>query len=514
MLLPNEGITLLLKHSSSIKNIFHFDFNEQNHFISLSDEGEIIEWFFNIETLQISQISKFHLKRPNNELLLEKKHKIQELKKGKYYKITEVIQFENYIVVGYSDGIILVYQVSKKQNTLKNKDTKENKSSKSNKIIMSDKKENEDEAGKEQNKEEKNSEENESEENEENEEKEEKEEKSLNLEEDKNGTEGDLNLGGDQGEEEPTGDDKNIKDKNEEINLEYYNYFSLYYVLLGHLQDISALCYIPEKKLLVSSSDDQTVKIFDFETGHLKYYFKLDFIVNKILYQSTGRNKDSPNIVLTLLSNDPVKAIINLSSNPITFAHYFFKFNSLIQLEKINDKYYGLNKNNIVILDKNLNLEGTFISLNSADFKYFYKYKNDYLIADNENNIKIVELINKKKEEPKNKNKKNEKKKPNKGKKDEKEEEEEKTFEKQIINDCKFKVGEDVINGFFVIDNIFFVYCQDGKIFSVNYDKIKENYERMQMAIEDIESLKLMLSLVNVKKSKKKGKSKKKDKKK
>jgi hypothetical protein len=58
------------------------------------------------------------------------------------------------------------------------------------------------------------------------------------------------------------------------------------------------------------------------------------------------------------------------------------------------------------------------------------------------------------------------------------------------------------------------VYCQDGKIFFVDYNKIKENYERMQMAIEDIASLKLMLSLVNVKKSKKKGKSKKKDKKK
>ena len=510
MLLPNEGITLLLKHSSSIKNIFHFDFNEQNHFISLSDDGEIIEWLFNIETLKISQISKFHLKRPSNELLLEKKHKIQELKKGKYYKITEVIQFENFLVLGYSDGIVLVYQVSKKQNIIKNKEIKANKSSKSNQKIISDKKENEEEVDKEQNNEEKNSEESESEENEEKEEK----EKSSNLEEDKNGTEGDLSLGGDQGEEGPDGNDKNIEEKNEEINLEYYNYYSLYYVLLGHLKDISSLCYIQEQKLLVSSSDDQTVKIFDFETGHLKYYFKLDFIVNKILYQNTSKKKDSPNIVLILLSNDPVKAIINLSSNPITFANYFFNFNSLIQLEKINDKYYGLNNNNIVILDKSLNLEGTFISLNTINFKYFYKYKNDYLIADNENNIKIVELINKKKEDPKDKNKKNEKKKPNKGKKDEKEEEEEKTFEKKIINDCKFKVGDDVINGFFVNDNIFFVYCQDGKIFFVDYNKIKENYERMQMAIEDIASLKLMLSLVNVKKSKKKGKSKKKDKKK
>jgi len=508
MLLPNEGITFLLEHSSSIKNIFHFDFNEQNHFISLSEDGEIIEWLFDIENFQISQISKFHLKRPSNDILSEKKHKIQELAKGQYYKITQVIQFDNFIVIGYSDGIILVYQVTKKQNTIKSKDTKTEKSK--NKEIHS-KKDNENEVDKEQNNEENNAEENESEENEE---KEEKEKSSNSDKEDKNGTEGNLSLGGEQSGNGSALDEKNSEEKKKEVNLEYYNYFSLYYVLLGHLQDISSLCYIPENKLLVSSSDDHTVKIFDFETGHLKYYFKLDFIVNKILYQNTSRKKDSPNIVLTLLSNDPVKAIINLSSNPITFANYSFNFNSLIQLEKINDKYYGLNKNNIAIFDKGLLHEGTFISLNSIDFKYFYKFKNDYLIADNENYIKIVELINKKKEEPKLKNKKNEKKKPQKGKNDEKDEEEEKTFEKQIINDCKFKVGEDVINGFFVNDNNIFVYCQDGKIYSVNYNKIKENYERMQMAIEDMASLQLMLSLVNVKKSKKKGKSKKKDKKK
>lgn len=500
MLLPNEGITLLLEHSSSIKNIFHFDFNEQNHFVSLSDNGEIIEWLFDKENIQLSQISKFHLKRPSNDLLLEKKHKIQELKKDQYYKITQVIQFDNFIVLGYSDGIILVYQVSKKQNTIKSKDTKANK-----KTIQS-KKDNEDKEDIEQNNEENEVEENENEENE-------VKDKSSNLEEDKNGAEDDLNLGGDQGGERPAMNEKNIEGKDEEINMEYYNYFSLYYVLLGHLEDISSLCYIPDKKFLVSSSDDHSVKIFDFETGHLKYYFKLDFIVNKILYQNISRKKDSSNIVLTLLSNDPVKAIINLSSDPITFVNSFFEFNSLIQLEKINDKYYGLNKNNIVILDKNLNLEGTFISLNSIDFKYFYKYKNDYLIADNDNYIKIVGLVNKKKEDPKDKNKKNEKQKP-KGKKDEKEEEEEKTFEKQIINDCKFKVGEDVINGFLANDSIIFVYCQDGKLFSVNYNLIKENYERKQMAIEDMASLQLMLSLVNVKKSKKKGKSKKKDKKK
>ena len=269
--------------------------------------------------------------------------------------------------------------------------------------------------------------------------------------------------------------------------------------------------------MLVSSSDDHTVKMFDFETGHLKYYFKLDFIINRILFQNISKNKNDSKIVLTLLSNDPVKVIINLSNNPITFNNFFFKHNDILQLEKINDKFYGLNSKNVILLDKNLELEGTFISLNNALFQYFNKYNNDYLIVDNENYIRLVKFIFKKKEkenEGKDNNKKNEKNKKN-VKNDENEEKEEKTFENLIITDCKFKVGEDIINGFYFFEKFIFIYCQDGKLYLVNYNKIKENYERMQMAFEDAASLQMMANLVQDKKPKKKGKVKKgKDKKK
>ena len=125
MLLPNEGVELLLKHQSAIIDIFHFDFNDQNHFISLSDDSEIIEWIFNPETLKTIEIIKFHLKRPSDDLLSLKKHKIRKLKKGEYFKITKVIQFDNYIVLGYSDGIILVYEINKKQKIINIKEKSE-----------------------------------------------------------------------------------------------------------------------------------------------------------------------------------------------------------------------------------------------------------------------------------------------------------------------------------------------------------------------------------------------------
>ena len=499
MFLPNEGVELVFKHSSAIIGIFHFDFNNQNHFISLSDDSEVIEWIFNKEDLKIYEISKFHLKRPSNDLLSQNKHNIRQLKKGEYYKISQFIQFDNFIALGYSDGVILVYEITKKPNSKTN-----NKNNISKKIDLKNKEE------KKENKEENEEEENEEKENNSN---------SI-LEEDNIESESNINLN--TIENEKNNKDKNKGNKNEKNNednynnLDYYNFFNLYYVLLGNVQEIHSLCYVPQTKLLISSSDDYTVKIYDFNTGHLKFYFKLDFIINRILYQNISRNKNDPKIILTLLSNDPVKLIINLSANPISFNNYYFNHNNIIQLEKINDKYYGLNLNNIIVLDKNLIHEGAFISLNNGFFNYFNKFKNDYLLVDNDNYIRRVELINKAKEKEndiKDKNKKNEKnKKPNKN--DENKEEEEKTYENTIITDFKFKVGEDRVKGFFYVDNYIFVYCQDGKLFLVNYDKIIQNYERIQMAIEDDASLQMMATLVYVKKAKKKKGKKGKEKKK
>ena len=502
MYLPNEGVELLFKHQNSILNIFHFDFNDQNHFMSLSDDGEIIEWIFNPEALNITEIVKFHLKRPDNDILSQKKHKIRPLKRGEYYKITQVIQFEEYLALGYSDGVILVYQITKKN---KNKNNIKEKKAK-----MQKEKENK-----------------EAKEYEENNEK--KEKPSMN-EEDKVESESSINFNNNMEDEEEEREEKsyNIEKKdnsnlNDNNGLEYYNYFSLYYVLLGHLQEILSLCYIPQTKMIVSSSDDHTVKIFDFNNGHLIYYFKLDFIINRILYQNISRNKNDNKIIITLLSNDPVKVIINLSTNPITFNNYYFEHNDIIQLEKINDKFYALNIKNVAVLDKNLEKEVIFISLdNNIFFQYFNKFKNDYLIVDNENNVRIVELIQKNKDkenEAKDKNKKNEKNKKQNNAKNNNEDQEEqikKINEYPIVTECKFKVGEDCIKGFYYyLDKYIFVYCQDGKVYLINYDKIKENYERMQMALEDAASLQMMSTLVIVKKPKKKAKTKKgKDKKK
>ena len=424
MLLPNKGVNLLFKHSSSILNIFHLDFNSPNHYLSLSDNSEVVEFLLVPEEEKIKEIEKFHIKRPDNELLKNNGHKIVHLKHGHYHKITQVLQFENFMVLGYDDGLILVYQIIKKQ--LENDFEKE--------------------------------------------------------------------------------DEEN---ENNNHKLDYFNSFSLYYILLGHLEEIVSFCYIPELKILISSSIDNSLKIFDFTTGQLTYFFKFDFVINKILYQNAAKKGD-PKIVLTLLSQSPVKVLINLSANPITYNTHHFEHIDVCQLEKINDKFYGLNSKKIKILDKNFEQEGTLINLNNIDFQYFTKYKNDFLIVDNENMVRMVTFKIKEKNKAKedSKNDKNKKKNP---KKEEPPEEEEKTFESIIHTQFKFKVGEDNINGFYFINNFILAFCRDGSMYSINYDKIHESYENELMKIEDEISMKMMESMVNNKKSKK-GKKDKKDK--
>ena len=424
MLLPNKGVNLLFKHSSSILNIFHLDFNSPNHYLSLSDNSEVVEFLLVPEEEKIKEIEKFHIKRPDNELLKNNGHKIVHLKHGQYHKITQVLQFENFMVLGYDDGLILVYQIIKKQ--LENDFEKE--------------------------------------------------------------------------------DEEN---ENNNHKLDYFNSFRLYYILLGHLEEIVSFCYIPELKILISSSIDNSLKIFDITTGQLTHFFKFDFIITKILYQNIAKKGD-PKIVLTLLSQSPVKVLINLSANPITYNTHHFEHIDVCQLEKINDKFYGLNSKKIKILDKNFEQEGTLINLNNIDFQYFTKYKNDFLIVDNENMVRMVTFKIKEKNKAKedSKNDKNKKKNP---KKEEPPEEEEKTFESIIHTQFKFKVGEDNINGFYFINNFILAFCRDGSMYSINYDKIHESYENELMKIEDEISMKMMESIVNNKKSKK-GKKDKKDK--
>ena len=141
-----------------------------------------------------------------------KNHKIRKLKKDEYHKITQVIQFDNFIGLGYSDGIVLVYEITKKSKINNNKNNE--------KLNFKN-----DENSKEENKEEDYKEDNLYEENEKSNN---EEEKNSNTKEDKLESESNINLNDSQNAEIKK-DNKSEKeeDPNEVINLDYYNFFRL-----------------------------------------------------------------------------------------------------------------------------------------------------------------------------------------------------------------------------------------------------------------------------------------------
>ncbi len=70
MLFPSDNVKTVTSHSNNIINIYHFDFDDEDHFISLSDDGEIIKQLFDKEKEEIKKIKRCNLVRPNDELLL------------------------------------------------------------------------------------------------------------------------------------------------------------------------------------------------------------------------------------------------------------------------------------------------------------------------------------------------------------------------------------------------------------------------------------------------------------
>ena len=113
----------MLTHSSAPIIIFHYDKNDSDHLISISDTGELIEFSFCIETEEVKMIDKCQLHRPNDELLVKNGHNIVRVNKWKNNRnnsnvdyINKIINFENYICLGYADGLILIYQIIQQEN--------------------------------------------------------------------------------------------------------------------------------------------------------------------------------------------------------------------------------------------------------------------------------------------------------------------------------------------------------------------------------------------------------------
>ena len=237
------------------------------------------------------------------------------------------------------------------------------------------------------------------------------------------------------------------------LSIDYYNTFSLYYILLGHSQQIRCLYYVPNKKVLVTSSDNCTIKIYDMTNGFSLYHFNLDCVVNKI---TLVEKKNTQNLIL--LSEDPYKLIIDITKEPFSFNHYSFKYNNSSQLEKINNGYYLLGPRIVYLFDNNFEYKASFTNLDQVNYTLLKVYKDNVILFDNENFLQITKfqsLVPKKQEQdPKNKKGST---KNTKGKKDDNNEEQmEQTDQFSIKTELKVKVGNDVISDCYIYEQFGF----------------------------------------------------------
>lgn len=465
MILPNDDVKIITTQSSAILKVFQVNFNKPFHFMSLADNGEIIEWIFDKGTKSTREIEKCNLQRPSEEILSTNKHETRKLKKGEYIKITCVIQYDKFLVVGYDDGLILVYHIEKQAIEAKKPV-----------IPPQDKIE----------------EENQEEDDHENKDKE-KAKKSKKPEEENP-----------ENPENKKDNDKVNKTEEEILNelistIDYYNTFSLYYILLGHSQQIRSLFYVQSKKVLVTSSDNCTVKIYDMTNGYSLYHFNLDCVVNKITLVERRSSQS-----LILLSEDPYKLIIDITKEPFSFNHYSFKYNNSLQLEEAKNGYYLLGPKMVYFFDNIFEYKGTFTNLDPGNYSLLKTYKDNIIIFDNEFFLEFTrfESMVKKKVVEETKGKKPAK--PQKGKVEEPPDPNANNDQFNIWTEFKVKIGTDTINDCYIYEQFAFCSCQDNNLYMVNLEDKKDlKYERSQMALEDEMSLLMMKNAGSLKNKKK-----------
>lgn len=346
----DNNVKIVTEHANTLISIFHFDDNDQDHYCSLSDDGQLKEWLFNQSNGTTKEIDQCVLIRPSDEILRENKHKIPKLRKNDYLKITKSISFNHFISLGYEDGLVLVYSQEVQKGMRKNQfiDLQEGNNGNGN---INDNYSSNGNGGND-------------------------EEKRIKEEEEDN----------EEGGVQPT---RNSEDQMTEFTTKkYYNAFSLYYILLGHSQRITCLYYIKPKNNLVTASDNFIVKIYDIETGHSLYHFNLDCVVSQIIFINETKRQQ-----LIFLCQEPYKLVIDIAQEPFSFNHYTFKYNEVNRLYEGNKTVIMPGKNsNLYWFSSLLEYKDEIKEASKDSFEYIMQYQDKYIIFDDKMKMRIAEI--------------------------------------------------------------------------------------------------------------------------
>jgi hypothetical protein len=100
----SNNVKVVSKHSEDVGYMFNFPDNDDDHLISISVNGQLNEWVL----AQTNELSSCNLERPGDNFLINIGHQVCKNSKLNM-KISHMICFDNFIVNGYEDGLILVW---------------------------------------------------------------------------------------------------------------------------------------------------------------------------------------------------------------------------------------------------------------------------------------------------------------------------------------------------------------------------------------------------------------------
>lgn len=438
MKFSNENLREEVNHSRPIVSLNQFENNDNDHFYSLSDNSELKEWTIDSLGNFIEEIETAHLYRPNEEFLTKQGHlPTKKLQSHKYFKITYSISFKHFLVNGYEDGLILVWCQEKR--VLIDKKRLKKYASCSNFSLG----------------------------------------EVLEI----------INKGGELKYEPPrlqddsftlTHNETNIlnqsleqymKEPEKILSKGYYNIMWLHFILLGHTQTIIYLIYLPEKNMLITSSDDLTMRFFDMTSGKQVYNITLQTEARFLVY--IDKPKQEKLVVLTSQNN---KIEIKFGQDSLNVNTFNLPFSDIRKVLYFNKKYYLIQyTTQMLIYTFDFQLEKEIQYSKYEVFIDMIPYKNYFIFFSNDKKLHMCELVNAK-------------------------------LNRMFVID----IGRNTVSNLMLIDSILYMTSKDGCIYSLNVNKELELYwNRKSMADEETISIaynKYLSSRKGMKKGKGKGK--------
>lgn len=439
MKFANNNLKPILKHNRPILTINRFENNDDDHYYSLSDNSEMKNWLIDSNGAFQEELETYYLLRPKEQFLVQRGHLATKLtQSSKYFKITYTISFKQFIINGYEDGLLLVWKQEKRDIIDKNRLIKFNSQTE---LIVKEAREliNEGENAKQY--------------------------EPDYLEDDPIAN---YNI---EAEALNTSLEQYMKQPEEPTLKDYFNIMWLHFILIGHTQAIINLLPIPEKNMLISSSEDLTINFYDLASGRTLYHIDLQTEARFIVYINIPKPKLEKIILLASPNN---KIDIKLNPDSLGINTSTINFLDLKKVVFFNKKFYLVQSHtHLLIYTMDFKLEKEIPYPAFESFIDLIIYNQYFIFFSSDKKLHLCEMINDK-----------------------------------LVRLFSMVIGQKTVSNIMLIDSLLYMTNLDGNIYTLDIEgELMLYWNRKTMMEEEKVSVAFNKFLMSKKAKKKRGKS-------